>query len=210
MIHALKIENDNIVLDVEEILQYPLLQQIYARDTSKNKDFAYKEFRFIHFLTDRKGYITKAGLSKIEAQAYARENSNLPPSYKPDKVIIEAIEFVRSQMNITPVEDLINSTIKALNLSGRVVKALTDGIETLTSGDIKLEDLQACEESLKQIIRISNEIPDRVEKLTELQEKWDKIEKGVTSIRGGGDYSESYDGVNERTPGTTDEVEILR
>ena len=210
MIHAFKIENDALILDVEEILQYQILRDIYARDNSKDKSFAHKEFKFIYFIADRKGYVTKAGLTKQEAYKYARENSNLPPSYKPDKVIIEAIEFVRSQMNITPVEDLINSTIKALNLSGRVVKALTDGIETLTSGDIKLEDLQACEESLKQIIRISNEIPDRVEKLTELQEKWDKIEKGVTSIRGGGDYSESYDGVNERTPGTTDEVEILR
>ena len=210
MIHALKIENDRIILDIEEILQYPILQQIYARDDSKNKDFAYKEFRFIHFLSDRKGYITKTGLSKVDAYKYAIENSNLPPSYKPDKVVIEAIEFVTKNMNITPVEDLINSTIKALNLSGRVVKALTDGIETLTSGDIKLEDLQACEESLKQIIKISNEIPDRVEKLTELKDKWDKIEKGVTSIRGGGEYRDSYDGVDERTSDATDEAEVLR
>ena len=209
MIHALKIENDKIVLDVEEILQYPILQQIYARDDSSNKSFAYKEFRFIHFLSDRKGYITKAGLSKIDAYKYAIENSNLPPSYKPDKLIIEVIDFVTRNMNITPVEDLINSTIKALNSSGRVIKALTDGIETLTSGDIKLEDLQACEESLKQIIKISNEIPDRVEKLTELQEKWDKIEKGVTSIRGGGEYSESYDGIDERASSADDEAEIL-
>ena len=76
--------------------------------------------------------------------------------------------------------------------------------------DIKLDDLQACEESLKQIIKISNEIPDRVEKLTELKDKWDKIEKGVTSIRGGGEYRNSYDGVDERTPDVADEVEILR
>ena len=69
--------------------------------------------------------------------------------------------------------------------------------------------MQACEESLKQIIKISNEIPDRVEKLTELQEKWDKIEKGVTSIRGGGEYSESYDGIDERASSADDEAEIL-
>ena len=37
MVHGFKIENDKLILDVEEILQYPLLQQIYARDDSKDK-----------------------------------------------------------------------------------------------------------------------------------------------------------------------------
>ena len=50
MVHGFKIENDKLILDVEEILQYPLLQQIYARDDSKNKSFAEKEFRFILYL----------------------------------------------------------------------------------------------------------------------------------------------------------------
>ena len=40
MVHGFKIENDKLILDVEEILQYPLLQQIYARDDSKDKSFA--------------------------------------------------------------------------------------------------------------------------------------------------------------------------
>ena len=43
MVHGFKIENDKLILDVEEILQYPLLQQIYARDDSKDKSFAEKE-----------------------------------------------------------------------------------------------------------------------------------------------------------------------
>ena len=37
-----------------------------------------------------------------------------------------------------------------------------------------------------------------------------KIEKGVTSIRGGGEYRDSYDGVDERTSDATDEAEVLR
>lgn len=64
MVHGFKIENDKLILDIEEILQYPLLQQIYARDDSKDKSFAEKEFRFILYLSDRKGYVTKAGLTK--------------------------------------------------------------------------------------------------------------------------------------------------
>ena len=34
MVHAFKIENDNLELDVEQILQYPALRVIYARDDS--------------------------------------------------------------------------------------------------------------------------------------------------------------------------------
>lgn len=194
MVHGFKIENDKLILDVEEILQYPLLQQIYARDDSKDKSFAEKEFRFILYLSDRKGYVTKAGLTKKEAYAYAKSNAGLDESYLPDKVVLSAIEFVKSNLNITAVEDLINSTIKSLNLSSKLVRTLTDGIEDLMSKELEMKDLALCEDTLKQIIKIANEIPARVESLTELNDKWDKIEKGVTSIRGGAEYRDSYDG----------------
>lgn len=209
MIHAFKIENDKLVLDVEEILQYEPLQVIYARDDSKDKSFAYKEFRFIHFLSDRKGYVNKAGLSKKDAFEFARSNSNLPEGYVADKYVIRAIDFVKSKLNITAVEDLIVSTTKSLNLSTKLVRKLTNGIEDLLSSEMKLEDLTKCEEILKEIIKISNEIPDRINNLTELNEKWDKIEKGVTSIRGGSEYRDSYDGTNDRAANASDKVETL-
>ena len=209
MVHAFKIENDKLILDVEEILQYNVLRDIYARDDSKNKEFAYKEFRFIHFLSDRKGYITKAGLNKKDAFEFARSNSNLPEGYVPDKLVLAGIDFVKDNLNITTVEDLITSTVKSLNITGRVIRTLTAGIEDLMSKEIEIKDLALCEDTLKQIIKISNEIPDRVEALTELQDKWDKIEKGVTSIRGGAMYRESYDGTNDRAANASDEVETL-
>lgn len=209
MVHGFKIENDKLILDVEEILQYPLLQQIYARDDSKDKSFAEKEFRFILYLSDRKGYVTKAGLTKKEAYAYAKSNAGLNESYLPDKVVLSAIEFVKSNLNITAVEDLINSTIKSLNLSSKLVRTLTDGIEDLMSKELEMKDLAFCEDTLKQIIKIANEIPARVESLTELNDKWDKIEKGVTSIRGGIEYRDSYDGTNDRASNAPNETETL-
>jgi hypothetical protein len=209
MVHGFKIENDKLILDVEEILQYPLLQQIYARDDSKDKSFAEKEFRFILYLSDRKGYVTKAGLTKKEAYAYAKSNAGLDESYLPDKVVLSAIEFVKSNLNITAVEDLINSTIKSLNLSSKLVRTLTDGIEDLMSKELEMKDLAFCEDTLKQIIKIANEIPARVESLTELNDKWDKIEKGVTLIRGGAEYRDSYDGTNDRASNAPNETETL-
>lgn len=210
MVHGFKIENDSLVLDVEEILQYPTLAEIYRRDDSKDKTFALKEFRFILFLADRKGYVTKAGLTKKEAIEYARKNAGLNDLYEPDDVIFKAIELVKKDMNITAVEDLISSTVKALNLSGKLVRGLTDGIESLMSKDnLELKDLAACEDTLKQIIKIANEIPERVDKLTELNDKWDKIEKGISTIRGGLEYRNSYDGTDDRAVDASDEAETL-
>lgn len=209
MIHAFKIENDKLVLDVEEILQYKPLQTIYARDDSKDKEFAYKEFRFIHFIADRKGYVTKAGLTKKEAFAFARKNSDLPDDYIPDSVVIAAIDFIKKNLNITAVEDLITSTIKALNVSSRLVKVLTDGAEDMMSKEITIKELADCESTLKKILEIASEIPDRVEALTDLNDKWDKIEKGVSSIRGGAVYRDSYDGTNDRASESSSEAEVL-
>lgn len=210
MVHGFKIENDSLVLDVEEILQYPTLAEIYRRDDSKDKAFALKEFRFILFLADRKGYVTKAGLTKKEAIEYARRNAGLNDLYEPDALIFKAIEIIKKDMNITAVEDLISSTVKALNLSGKLVRGLTDGIENLMSKDnLELKDLAACEDTLKQIIKIANEIPERVDKLAELNDKWDKIEKGISTIRGGLEYRNSYDGTDDRAVDASDEAETL-
>ena len=75
--------------------------------------------------------------------------------------------------------------------------------------ELEMKDLALCEDTLKQIIKIANEIPARVESLTELNDKWDKIEKGVTSIRGGAEYRDSYDGTNDRASNAPNETETL-
>ena len=77
------------------------------------------------------------------------------------------------------------------------------------SKELEMKDLAICEETLKQIIKIANEIPARIEGLTELNDKWDKIEKGVTSIRGGAEYRDSYDGTNDRAVNAPNETETL-
>ena len=77
------------------------------------------------------------------------------------------------------------------------------------SKELEMKDLALCEDTLKQIIKIANEIPARVESLTGLNDKWDKIEKGVTSIRGGAEYRDSYDGTNDRASNAPNETETL-
>lgn len=209
MVHTFKIENDKLIIDIDQILQYPLLQQIYSRDYSNDKSFADKEFRFIYYLTDRKGYCIKAGLSKIESYNFARKNAGLSDDYIPDKVIIAAIDFVKDNLNITAVEDLITSTIKGLNMISKTVRVLTNSVEDLMEKEIDLKAMVAFEESINQILKIANDIPSKIESLTELNNKWDKIEKGLSSIRGGQIYRNSYDGTDDRTNDASNETETL-
>lgn len=210
MIYAFKIENDKLELDLKQILMYPLLAKIYKRDTSDNKEFAYKEFKFIYFIADKKGYCRQAGLSKKEAIKYGIKNAGLDSRYEPDNIVLKAIELVKSQFNITPVEDLIETTIVGLNFTTKLVnmysKALQDALD---KGGDDLEAISDSEKNLKGLLNATNDIPNRISKLVELREQWDKAEKGVSSIRGGKEYKASYDGVDERESISSDGVQSL-
>lgn len=194
-IHGFKMDGDKLVLDVETILQYPILKIIYERDDSIEKSFAFKEFQYMRFLADSKGYIFKSGLSGNKAHEYALENSNLNPSYKPDKYIKSGIEFIKSNLEIHTVERLIGSTVKGLNISGRVVELIVDSMEDiLEKGEVTKEELISIEDGLSKLLKQASDIPSKINRLRELNDEWDKSEKGVQVIRGGATYSESYDG----------------
>ena len=45
-----------------------------------------------------------------------------------------------------------------MNLSSKLVRTLTDGIEDLMSKELEMKDLAFCEDTLKQIIKIANDI----------------------------------------------------
>ncbi len=71
MIHVWKVEGDRLELNKEQLLQYKALSDIYGRDTSKGKEFALMELRYINFRADKNGYCLNNGLSDKEAHEYA-------------------------------------------------------------------------------------------------------------------------------------------
>ena len=56
----------------------------------------------------------------------------------------------------------------------------------------------------------SADLPKRIQVLSELKKQWDDIDKGITSIRGGKSYKNSYYGTDDLSPTSAGEVEELR
>ena len=53
MVHLWKIVNDNLDLNVEELLKYPILANVYRADKSKDKFESKEYFKYIDFITKK-------------------------------------------------------------------------------------------------------------------------------------------------------------
>lgn len=210
MIHAFKIENDALTIDVQQILMYEPLAEIYKRDDSKNKEFAYKEFKYIYFIADNKGFIKRNGLKGREAHNYATSNANLNDSYEPDDVVKQAIKLVQSSLTSTPVEKLLDATVKGLNASATVVDMLTDYLyDVINNPEVDDKEVLSAQASIKKLLDIAKEIPDMVDNLIELKDKYDKAERGIELLRGNVEYRPSYDGNDEGKLANDIPVEVI-
>lgn len=211
MIFGFKIVNDTINLNVEEILKYPKLSIIYKRDKSTNKEIAHKEFLYINFLADKQGVCAKKGYSKKEAHLFAVRNSKLIDGYTPDREVKEAIEFIEDELNVNIVEDLINSTLKGLNISRKIVDTLIEEIggKVNESKFVTTEMLATYDKAIKEFMKIAADIPNKISSLTDLLENYNKFESGTSKIRGGKEHRSSYDGYDDQEFVSSSSVERL-
>ena len=79
----------------EEAFALKVFRQIWNRDRSVNKDKAIMELGYIYFISDPRSdyqYI----VDEEERSKAIIEGEGLPSNWKPDKVIIEAINFYKS------------------------------------------------------------------------------------------------------------------
>lgn len=198
MIHLWNVIGDTLTLNVSEILKYKELAIVYKRDQTDNKSFAYKEFRYIDFLSNREGFCIVNGLSKKEAVKHAILNSNLHPDYKADTFVNIAICKVYDDLNGGVIEKLIDSAVRSLNISASAIVQITDKAEDIiekASGTD--EDIAKLVGLLTQITNISASIPDKVHKLIDLRKEYDLSNKGSVIERGGKAYTDSLDGAGE-------------
>jgi len=198
MLHLWTVNGNTLILNVSEILKYKELAIIYKRDESDDKAFARKEFRYIDFLSNREGYCVLNGLSKKDAHKHAVLNSNLHPDYKPDTFIKIAISKVYDELNGGVIEKLIDSAVRALNISASGIEQMTDKAEDIidkASGTD--EDIAKLIGLLTQINTMSASIPVKVRTLLDLRKEYDISSKGTVIERGGKTYTPSLDGDGE-------------
>jgi len=158
----------------EEIFLHKELLKIYARDNSKNKDQALKEFKFIYAMCDYRSYPNKEGLSDKERLQYSLELSELGKSfdYNKDKDLIIAMQKYYD-LNMTVVRETNIELLRAFRSAHNVVKLLREEIESMIT---KIKTNTNTEERNKAIRNL-------VTKQKELQEIANTIPKSMSELQ---------------------------
>lgn len=107
----LKYEGYKITISEEAFALKPF-RMLWNRDRSKNKERAMLELGYIYFMSDpRSDY---QYLSDEDARSKAiREGEGLPESWKPDKLVLEAMEFYKTFKPVSAL--LLEDTRFAIN-----------------------------------------------------------------------------------------------
>ena len=154
-----KYEGYKVVIS-EEAFALKVFRQIWNRDRSVNKDKAIMELGYIYFMVDPRSdyqYI----VDKDERSKAIIEGEGLPENWKPDKVVIEAMQFYSS----------IKSTSALLLEDTRVA---IDKVRQF----LKTVDLEALDEKGKPIYTI-NSITSTIKMIPQLIKDLDDAEKAI-------------------------------
>lgn len=154
-----KYEGYKVVIS-EEAFGLKVFRQIWNRDRSVNKDKAIMELSYVYFMVDPRSdyqYI----VDKDERSKAIIEGEGLPENWKPDKVVIEAMQFYSS----------IKSTSALLLEDTRVA---IDKVRQF----LKTVDLEALDEKGKPIYTI-NSITSTIKMIPQLIKDLDDAEKAI-------------------------------
>lgn len=154
-----KYEGYKVVIS-EEAFALKIFRQIWNRDRSVNKDKAIMELGYIYFMVDpRSDY--QYLVDENERSKAIIEGEGLPENWKPDKVVIEAMQFYSS----------IKSTSALLLEDTRVA---IDRVRQF----LKTVDLGALDERGKPIYTISS-ITSTIKMIPQLIKDLDDAEKAI-------------------------------
>lgn len=154
-----KYEGYKVVIS-EEAFGLKVFRQIWNRDRSVNKDKAIMELSYIYFMIDPRSdyqYI----VDEDERSKAIIEGEGLPENWKPDKVVIEAMQFYSSIKSTSAL--LLEDTRVAIDKVRRFLKTV---------------DLEALDEKGKPIYTI-NSITSTIKMIPQLIKDLDDAEKAI-------------------------------
>lgn len=154
-----KYEGYKVVIS-EEAFALKVFRQIWNRDRSVNKDKAIMELSYIYFMEDPRSdyqYI----IDEKERSKAIIEGEGLPNNWKPDKVIIEAMQFYSSFKSTSAL--LLEDTRVAIDKVRRFLK------------DVNLEDT---DDKGRPIYTI-NSITSTIKMIPQLIKDLDDAEKAI-------------------------------
>lgn len=180
-----------VELDHDEIALVPEFKAILDSDKSTGTSIAFKEFAYIYAIADPKSKANTKGYDDNDAHEYAITLANLPLDYKPDKIVIAAIERYKKDSD-TVANELRKEILLTMNTSVKIVSRLRKIIEKkLDKVDITDQEVITLTDALSKVISINDSLPKQIKALKEserlIAEEQDTEIKG----RGGIEISDS-------------------
>lgn len=205
MIHIWYIDNtDNLVLNLQELLKYPLLAKVYQQDTSTTKYLSKEYFKYLDYLTASSGYCVKNGLNARDAHLYAMSQTKLPKDYHLPLNHKDILRFVKDELEFDGINRLVSMATKAMNVSTRSLENYIDTLNDLDKDEFKDSEGNPIDISaiVNKVMKTISTIPGDVDKLKNLIEKQNNNSQ---VIRGSNEYRPSMDGDRDIESYITDE-----
>lgn len=170
-----KYEGYKLTVDPEALLLEPF-KKIWKRDKSTTKDKAMQELGFIYFFCDIRSdyqYI----VDSEQRTAQIKEGEGIPKEWKPDKVVLEAIEFYNSFKTASALlledtryaVDKLRKLLREIDLTARDDKdrpiyTLNTITSTIKQVPGLVKDLDEAERSIAKEIAQSDKVRGAMEK----------------------------------------------
>jgi len=143
-------------------------KKIWDRDKSKDKDVALKELAYVFFMCDFKSDFSNI-LDEIERSIEVIKYTDLNKSWKPDKIVLDAVEFYRERNRSVALQLLEDARNGISKLSTYIRDINFNEVEiNEKTGDIKPKhDIKKYADTIKQvpaILAALKELEDEVKK----------------------------------------------
>ncbi len=193
------IQDGVLVLDREEIALIKEFNNVLRRvipceddPTGRLKVRAFQEFNYIYSICDYNSYPNKNGLSEEEAHYWAVDNAGLPPDWKPDQVVFEAMQAY-SRLVDTPSRELSRELLISIRNTYKIVRKVREKVdEKLEHDELDNSDIDELISYQNKLMAIADKVPSMVNSLKNVIEMIDKEEDiNKEYVRGGNEIDES-------------------
>lgn len=190
-----RITNNKLDVDLTYILLYKEFKTIYDSDTTSDKSKAEAVFRYIYERCDYRSYSNRQGLKKAEAHSHALNLAGLDTSFILDKPVTAAMNLYK-KLNYNVNAELLSDLKATLALSVKINEKIHKVLDTrLSNPDLPETDIGILINVQKQLFEIIAGLPDRINKVKELEaDVYSDLSKPKEIGRGGDVIPDSYEG----------------
>ena len=157
-----KLVNNNIVLNIDEIILVKEFNALLKRDKSHNKSRAFEEFKYIYFVYDYSSPYVQKGYGEVILKAKALDNCEI--TIEEDDLVKSAIDVYKDLQDSLELRIYLN-LIKSFDITDKIIDKIREDITLKLSEDSSVDNINSLVSSLKTLLTLANDIPDKLESL---------------------------------------------